>query len=90
LAELAQRLPPGALLASRDTLRDVGTGATAAGEYERASPVHVAPVPASLSSRPAESVSQHPARDTASAPPVAARGTSRLRQRVEPTFGGIA
>jgi thiamine-phosphate pyrophosphorylase len=38
----AQKLPPGALLGARETLRDVGTTATAGGEYERASPAHVA------------------------------------------------
>lgn len=44
LAELARRLPPGLLLASRETLRDVGTAATAGGEYDRSSPAHVAAV----------------------------------------------
>jgi cell division protein FtsW len=57
---------------------------------ERVAPVQVASAPASMSSRPAESASQPPARDPASVPPAVARGTSRLRQRVEPTFGGIA
>ncbi|MDY3551111.1 thiamine phosphate synthase [Gemmata sp. JC717] len=44
LAAAAQKLPPRVLLASRETLRDVGTTATAASEYERASPAHVAVV----------------------------------------------
>jgi cell division protein FtsW len=57
---------------------------------ERVAPVQVASAPASMSSRPAESVSPPPARDSASVPPAVTRGTSRLRQRVEPTFGGIA
>lgn len=35
LAEAAQSLPPGLLLASRDTPGDVGTALTAAGEYRR-------------------------------------------------------
>ena len=38
LAEAARKLPQNALLAARETLRDVGTTATASGEYERASP----------------------------------------------------
>ncbi len=42
LAAAAQKLPQDALLAARDTLRDVGTTATAGGEYDRASPAHVA------------------------------------------------
>jgi thiamine-phosphate pyrophosphorylase len=42
LAAAAQKLPQNALLAARETLRDVGTTATAGGEYERASPAHVA------------------------------------------------
>jgi thiamine-phosphate pyrophosphorylase len=44
LAGAARKLPHQALLAARDTLRDVGTGTTAAGEYERSSPAHVAVV----------------------------------------------
>lgn len=44
LAALADRLPPGVLLAARETLRDVGTGVTAAGEYDRGSPAQVATV----------------------------------------------
>jgi thiamine-phosphate pyrophosphorylase len=44
LAATAQKLPQNVLLAARETLRDVGTAATAAGEYERSSPVHVAAV----------------------------------------------
>lgn len=42
LAAAAQKLPQTTLLTARDTLRDVGTGATAPGEYDRASPGHVA------------------------------------------------
>jgi thiamine-phosphate pyrophosphorylase len=42
LASAAQKLPQTTLLAARDTLRDVGTGATAPGEYDRSSPGHVA------------------------------------------------
>ena len=37
-------MPENALLAARETLRDVGTTATAGGEYERSSPAHVARV----------------------------------------------
>src|SRR5262245_531847 len=44
LAAAAQKLPVNSLLASRETLRDVGTTATAPSEYERASPAHVAVV----------------------------------------------
>lgn len=44
LAAAAQRLPERLLLASRETLRDVGTAATAGGEYARSSPRHVAAV----------------------------------------------
>ena len=44
LAALAQKLPQNLLLAARETLRDVGTTATAPTEYERASPAHVAVV----------------------------------------------
>lgn len=42
LATAAQRLPAKLLLAARETLRDVGTTATAGGEYARSSPAHVA------------------------------------------------
>ncbi|MBM3979123.1 MAG: thiamine phosphate synthase [Planctomycetes bacterium] len=42
LASAAQKLPRGTLLAARETLRDVGTSSTAGGEYDRASPAHVA------------------------------------------------
>jgi thiamine-phosphate pyrophosphorylase len=44
LAAAAQKLPQNTLLAARETLRDVGTTATAPTEYERASPAHVAVV----------------------------------------------
>jgi thiamine-phosphate pyrophosphorylase len=44
LAGAARKLPQNLLLAARETLRDVGTTATAPGEYERASPAHVAAV----------------------------------------------
>lgn len=44
LAAASQRVPARVLLSSRDTLHDVGTTATAGGEYERASPLHVATV----------------------------------------------
>ncbi len=44
LAAAARKLPEKSLLAARETLRDVGTAATAAGEYERSSPAHVATV----------------------------------------------
>lgn len=44
LAAAAQKLPSRVLLASRETLRDVGTTATAGHEYERTSPAHVAVV----------------------------------------------
>ena len=42
LAEAAKRLPPRLLLSSRDTLGDVGTTATATGEYRRTTPHDVA------------------------------------------------
>ncbi|VTR94642.1 thiamine-phosphate pyrophosphorylase : Thiamine-phosphate synthase OS=Blastopirellula marina DSM 3645 GN=thiE PE=3 SV=1: Clp_N: TMP-TENI [Gemmata massiliana] len=42
LASASQKLPQRTLLAARETLRDVGTTATAGSEYERASPAHVA------------------------------------------------
>jgi len=44
LAAAARKLPQNALLAARETLRDVGTTATAPTEYERSSPAHVAVV----------------------------------------------
>lgn len=44
LAAASQRVPARVFLASRDTQNDVGTTATAGGEYERASPLHVAAV----------------------------------------------
>lgn len=44
LAAAQQRVPPRLLLAAREALRDVGTTTTAGGEYERASPRHVATV----------------------------------------------
>jgi thiamine-phosphate pyrophosphorylase len=44
LAAAAQKLPQKVLLAARETLRDVGTTATAGSEYERSSPAHVATV----------------------------------------------
>ncbi|MBX9581034.1 MAG: thiamine phosphate synthase [Gemmataceae bacterium] len=44
LAEAAGRLPPGLLLAARETRRDVGTTVSAAGEYDRATPRQVAEV----------------------------------------------
>lgn len=44
LAEASKRLPARLLLASRDTLGDVGTATTAGGEYERSTPRHVAHV----------------------------------------------
>ncbi|MBN9120036.1 MAG: thiamine phosphate synthase [Planctomycetes bacterium] len=44
LADAARKLPQNALLASRETLRDVGTSVTAGAEYDRASPAHVASV----------------------------------------------
>lgn len=44
LAAAAQKLPQNTLIAARETLRDVGTTATAPTEYERASPAHVAVV----------------------------------------------
>ena len=44
LAELTARLPARLLLASRDTLADVGTTLTAAGEYQRSSAASVAEV----------------------------------------------
>ncbi|MGV8942130.1 MAG: putative lipid II flippase FtsW [Lysobacter sp.] len=49
----------------------------------RVSPVYFAPAPAPASVVVEPAAAPPPARDTA-------RGTSRLRQRVEPTFGGIA
>jgi len=42
LAMASNRLPQHALLAARETLRDVGTTATAAGEYDRRTPTQVA------------------------------------------------
>ncbi|MBA4065935.1 MAG: thiamine phosphate synthase [Isosphaera sp.] len=42
LAAAAARLPAGLLLAARDTVGDVGTGVTAAGEYDRGTPAAVA------------------------------------------------
>ncbi|MFM8273169.1 MAG: thiamine phosphate synthase, partial [Gemmata sp.] len=42
LASAAGKLPSRLLLAARETLRDVGTTATAGAEYERSSPAHVA------------------------------------------------
>ncbi|MBP3956429.1 thiamine phosphate synthase [Gemmata sp. G18] len=42
LASASQKLPQRTLLAARETLRDVGTTATAGSEYERTSPAHVA------------------------------------------------
>lgn len=42
LAEASKRLPARLLLASRDTLGDVGTSATASGEYQRTTPQDVA------------------------------------------------
>ncbi len=42
LAAAARKLPLQSLLAARETLRDVGTTATAAGEYERTSTANVA------------------------------------------------
>ena len=44
LATASARLPASLLLASRDTLRDVGTTVSAPGEYERGTPAHVAAV----------------------------------------------
>lgn len=44
LAEAAKRIPASLLLAGRDTTRDVGTSATAEGEYRRTSPRDVAAV----------------------------------------------
>lgn len=44
LAAASDLLPPGLLLAARETLRDVGTGVTAGGEYRRDTPAHVAAV----------------------------------------------
>src|SRR5262245_49847413 len=44
LASVAQKLPQNTLLTARETLRDVGTGTTARGEYERTSPAQVAGV----------------------------------------------
>lgn len=44
LAEACGRLPPGLLLAGRDTPGDVGTTVSAAGEYDRGSPAQVAAV----------------------------------------------
>ncbi len=42
LAEASQRLPAHLLLASRDTIHDVGTSVTTTGEYLRDTPGHVA------------------------------------------------
>jgi thiamine-phosphate pyrophosphorylase len=42
LAAAGRKLPPRALLAARDTIGDVGTTVTTAGEYDRHSPAHVA------------------------------------------------
>ena len=44
LAAASESLPRGLLLAARETLRDVGTSVSAAGEYDRASPAQVAAV----------------------------------------------
>lgn len=44
LAAAAEQLPAGLLLAARDTIGDVGTAVSAAGEYERESPAQVAAV----------------------------------------------
>lgn len=44
VAAAAELLPAGLLIESRDTLGDVGTGVTAAGEYDRVSPAQVAAV----------------------------------------------
>jgi thiamine-phosphate pyrophosphorylase len=44
MAAAAARLPAHLLLAARDTVRDVGTGVTAAGEYDRGTPAEVAAV----------------------------------------------
>jgi thiamine-phosphate pyrophosphorylase len=44
LAAAGERLPPGLLLAARETQRDVGTAVSAAGEYDRATPRQVAAV----------------------------------------------
>jgi thiamine-phosphate pyrophosphorylase len=44
LAAASTRVPPELLLASRETLRDVGISVTASGEYDRASPGQVAAV----------------------------------------------
>lgn len=44
LAAAADSLPAGLLLASRETLRDVGTNVTTGGEYRRDTPAHVAAV----------------------------------------------
>jgi thiamine-phosphate pyrophosphorylase len=44
LVEAVKRLPARLLIASRDTLGDVGTSATAAGEYQRTTPSDVAQV----------------------------------------------
>jgi thiamine-phosphate pyrophosphorylase len=42
LAEASKKLPQSLLMAGRESLRDVGTSATAAGEYHRAAPRDVA------------------------------------------------
>jgi thiamine-phosphate pyrophosphorylase len=44
LAAASEKLPRNLLLAARETQHDVGTGLTAAGEYDRASPADVAAV----------------------------------------------
>ena len=44
LAAAGERLPPGLLLAARETQRDVGTSVSAAGEYDRGSARQVAAV----------------------------------------------
>lgn len=44
LAAAAGRVPPGLLLAARETQHDIGTGVTAAGEYDRQSARQVAEV----------------------------------------------
>lgn len=44
LAEAVGRLPPGLLLAARETIRDVGTAVSASGEYDRGTPRDVATV----------------------------------------------
>ena len=44
LVAASESLPNGVLLSARETLRDVGTTVTAAGEYDRSSPAQVAAV----------------------------------------------